>query len=286
MDVSDNMSETAAIAELAVRANGATTIKTEDGRQFLILPDGFEHHDVSDPHGLKGAGRYIAQAVTLEAVDSLVDYVNRYRTADTVLFANIAANAITAVIDYHPAMSDDGRMQQRVAAAGGFVAHKATMTLPFSEEWRLWTGISGRLQSQLDFARFLEENGADVRAPDAAELLEACRDLQAHRKVNFTKAVRTHSDNENFEFTDETETRSRGGIELPTKFILGLPVYFGEPETELQAFLRCKLNPDEGGLQLGVQLHRAEHVRQAVFKQIMSDVGERTGCPVVFGKVG
>ncbi len=32
-------------------------------------------------------------------------------------------------------------------------------------------------------------------------------------------------------------------------------------------------------------LHRAEHVRQAVFKQIVLAVGERTTCPVVFGKI-
>jgi len=29
----------------------------------------------------------------------------------------------------------------------------------------------------------------------------------------------------------------------------------------------------------------AEHVRQAVFKQIVGMVGERTGCPVVYGKL-
>lgn len=273
--------EAGAIAALAAKASGAHVVKTDDGREFLVVPSGFSEKEVSDAYGLKLAKpKYIKQTVTIETADSLVDYVNRFKVGDSMLFAEIASNRIVALIDYHgpSAPTDD------VLGEASHVAHRAKMELPFSEEWKLWNGISGKLMPQLEFARFLEENGADVRAPDAGELLDACRDLQAHRKVNFTKAVRTASENETFEFTDETEARTRGGIELPTKFKLGLPVYFGQPETELYAFLRWKLDPDAGDLKLGIQLHRVEHVRQAVFKQIMLDVAARTACPVVFGK--
>jgi uncharacterized protein YfdQ (DUF2303 family) len=136
--------------------------------------------------------------------------------------------------------------------------------------------------AQLEFARFLEENAADVASPSGADLLEACRDLQAVRKVNFKKAVRTATDNESFEYSDETEARTSGGVELPTKFLLRFPVYFGHTETDLFAFLRWKL--DDGTLNLGVALHRAEHVRQAVFSHIVFDVADRTGCQAVFGR--
>lgn len=266
--------EAGVVAALAAKASGAHVVKSSDDREFLIIPSGFSEKEVSDAYGLKLAKpKYIKQTVTIETADSLVDYVNRFKGVNTVLFAEIAANRIVALLDYH-------------APAGGadHVAHRAKLELPFSEEWRLWTGISGHLKPQLEFARFLEENGADVRAPSAADLLEACRDLQAHRKVNFTKAVRTNSDNENFEFTDETEAHTRGGIELPTRFVLGLPVYFGEPDTEVHAFLRWKIEPEKGGLALGIQLHRAEHIRQAIFKAIVRGVSERTSCPAVFGK--
>lgn len=263
--------EAEVISDLAVKAAGATIVTASDGRAFLIAPADATIRDVSDEHDLKlKVPAYVKQSVTLQTQDSLVEYVNRYKGADTILFADIAANSIVATVDYH------------AKDKAAHVAHRATLTLPFSEEWGLWTNISGKLKGQLEFARFLEENGADVRAPDAAELLEACRDLQAHRKVNFIKAVRTSSDNENFEFTDETKATTKGGIELPTKFKLGLPVYFGEPDTELFAFLRWKL---DGDLQLGIQLHRAEHVRQAVFKQIVAGVAEKTGCVAVFGKL-
>jgi len=266
--------EAESISKLARAAVTAQEIKTSDGRVFIVLPDGTNVREVSDEHSLQiTKPRYIKQAVTLQTQDSLVDYVNRFKTETTVLFADIAANSIVALIDYHAAKGAE------------HVSHRATLTLPFAEEWKVWNEISGKLKPQLEFARFIEENGADVRAPVGAELLEAVRDLQAHRKVNFTKAVRTASDNESFEYTDETKATTKGGIELPTKFTLGLPVYFGEPDTEVFAFLRWKIDSEQGGLALGIQLHRAEHVRQAVFKQIVLGVADRTTCPAVFGKV-
>jgi uncharacterized protein YfdQ (DUF2303 family) len=262
--------EADAVAALAAKANGAHVVKTDDGRAFLIVPPGFTHTEVSEAYGLKlTKPAYIKQAVKIETADSLADYVKRFKGPGTILFADISTNVIVALIDYHG--------QDKAE----HVAHRVKLELPFSEEWRLWTSISGQLQSQLDFARFLEENGADVRVPEAGELLEACRDLQAHRKVNFTKAVRTSSDNENFEFTEETEAKTRGGIELPTRFILGIPVYFGEQDEEVHAFLRWKL---DDGLKLGIKLHRPEHIRQARFKLIVQAVAESTGCPAVYGK--
>jgi len=264
--------EAESISKLARAAVTAQEIKTTDGRVFIVLPDGTNVREVSDEHSLQiTKPRYIRQAVTLQTQDSLVDYVNRFKTESTVLFADIACNSICALIDYH------------AAAAADHVAHKANLTLPHSEEWTQWTRISGKLMAQLEFARFIEENAADIRVPSAGELLDACRDLQVRRKVNFIKAVRTASDNENFEFSDETSaTTKKGDLELPTKFVLGLPVYFGEPETEVHAFLRWKL--DEGQLMLGIQLHRVEHVRQSVFKQIVLAAADRTSCPAVFGK--
>lgn len=266
--------EAETIADLARKSAAPVTVKTEDGREFLITPAGAAIKEISDEHSLSVTPpRYIKQSVTLQTQDSLVEYVNRFKGGDTVLFADISANVIVAQVDYH------------AKDKASNTAHRAVLNLPFSEEWHLWNEISGKLKSQLEFARFLEENGADVRAPSAGELLEACRDLQAHRKVNFTKAVRTNSDNENFEFTDETTTKTKSGIELPTKFVLGLPVYFGEPDTEVHAFLRWKMDPEAGDLSLGIALHRAEHIRQAAFKLIVEGVASRTQCVAVFGKL-
>ena len=271
----DNPStEAGFIAGLAQKAAPRAEVVTSSGRTWLVTQTGVHAAEVTDPHGLTQADPIrIRQAVTLQTVDSLVDYVNIFKTEHTILFADIAGSRIAALIDYHG------------PTAPAHVDHKANLSLPFSQEWKTWTAIDGRLMSQLEFARFLEENAVDVVAPTGADLLETCRDLQAVRKVDFRKAVRTSSDNENFEYTDETEARTKnGGVEVPTKFELRLPVYFGGESVALFAFLRWKLT--EGDLSLGIALHRAEHVRQAVFKQIVIEAGERTERPVVFGTAG
>lgn len=271
----NNTAET--IADLARLGASAEVVASKDGREFLIVPDGMTTQSIPNEHGLKATmPAYLHQSVTLQAVDSLADYVNRFKGAETVLFADISSNAILAVLDFHTAAKDGTAPEVRRAV------HRANMVLPHSEEWKLWSTIDKQLKPQLEFARFIEENAADIIAPSGGDLLDAVRDLQARRKVNFVAAVRTASANENFEYTDDTEARTKGDIELPTKFQLKVPVYFGEPPVELFAFLRWKL--EEGKLLLGVALHRAEHVRQAVFKQIVLSVGERTSCPVVFGK--
>lgn len=265
--------EAGVIAELARKALGeAAVIAGPAGRHFLVTPDGYEASEIKQQDWESLPSPFLTdQTVTVQTTDSLVDYVNRFKTDDTVLFADIASNVILGVIDYH---GPDKAARLR---------HRVGMALPYSEEWKTWTSQSGKLTDQLSFARFLEENAVDVVAPAGADLLEVCRDLQALRNVDFRKAVRTHMEAESFEYVvDETVRTSGQGVDIPTKFELSVPVYFGGACTTLFAFLRFKLDPP--ALVLGFQLHRAEHVRQAVFKQVVLDVADRTERPVVFGK--
>lgn len=268
------MSEADSVAKLAVKSAGTPqVITTAAGREFVVLPEGFKAEDVTPANKVEVLSpKQLSQNVTLQNADALIEYLNRFKSDKSLMFADVQANRIVCALDYHD------------KAQASLVTHRATLDLPFSEEWKIWSGISGQLKPQLEFARFIEENAPDIKAPDAGTLLESVRDLQARRSVNFIQAVRTDSDNESFEFSDNTEARAKGDLELPTKFLLSIPVYFGDPDTEVQAFLRWKL--EEGKLMLGIKLHRAEHIRQAAFKLIVTDAMERTGLFAVFGKMG
>ncbi|MEN6535693.1 MAG: DUF2303 family protein [Bryobacteraceae bacterium] len=269
-----NQAET--IADLARKASLVQSVDGSDGRRYLIVPDGYEAKDVTDPHGLfPRTPSYIKQRVEVQALDSLVDYVNAFKTDHTKLFADMMGNSITGLIDYH---------QEDQKAAN--VAHAVTMALPFSEEWKLWTGIDGKLMGQLEFARFLEENHPDIVQPNAAELIEIARDLHGARNIRLTKAVRTESDNESFTLDDDTtlaSNKSGQKVEIPRQFTLSIPVYFGESAIDMTAFLRWKLDQQEG-MKLGIKMWRPEHVRQAMFKQIVTGAAERTQLTAVYGK--
>lgn len=270
---SEAANEAETIAQLAVRAaSGPQVVSTPGGRDILLKPPGFTHEDVTPSNKLDVLmPKLIEQGVTLQNAEALVAYLDRYKGETSIMFADVERNRIVGAVDYHG------------PEKATLVKHRALLDLPYSEEWKIWTGIDGVLKPQLEFARFIEENAPDVKAPDAGTLLDAVRDLQARRSVNFIKAVRTASDNENFEYNDITEARTKGDLELPTKFVLNIPVYFGDPPTEVHAFLRWRL--DEGNLKLGIKLHRAEHIRQAAFSLIVTNAAERTGLLAVFGRM-
>jgi uncharacterized protein YfdQ (DUF2303 family) len=269
-------SDVASIAQLAREGTAAEIVNAKNGRQLMLHNPGLAVVDVTSQHGLLSSRpEYVKQTVNIQKTMSLVDYINRYKLTETTIFANINTDRIDAVIDYHGPGVDPSEAD--------YLAHRTNMQLQKSEEWKLWVSIDKKLMGQLDFARFVEENASDIEAPSAGELLDTVRDLQANRKVNFTKAVRTASDNENFEFTVDNEAKTRGGLEIPTKFLLRLPVYFGEPPVLLSAFLRWKIDPEQGGLQLGISINRAEFVRQEEFQRIAREVSEATERPVIYG---
>lgn len=269
------------IADLAQKAAALDAVRQvfelPTGQKLILRNDGSSEtigEVTSDHYGLmKDAPARINRKVLIQTTDSLVEYIARFKGKGTTLFADIARNRIVASLDYHISGTETDHHN-----------HFAVLDLPYSEEWNLWAGIHGKLMPQLEFTRFVEENAADIKAPSGADLIECCRDLQAKRNVNFTKAVRTSSDNESFEFTDDTNISAKKDghpVEVPTKFLLSFPVYFGSRYVELAAFLRWKL--DEGQLYLGISRNRAEQVRQAMFKEIVTELSERSGAPVVYG---
>lgn len=273
-DETETVTDAAVVAELARVATVPQLLKSEEGREFLLSHKDIAVSDVSDQHGLfLHKPSYIKQGVLLQTTVSLVDYVNRFKLLETTVFADISKDRMEAIIDYHGAPGPDHK------------AHRAFFALQKSQEWLAWTGFAQGVVGQLPFARFLEENAMDVSTPDAGSLLDVIRDLHALRKVRFDKAVRTPSNNEDFQYTVENEAKTKGGVELPHSFELRIPVYFDEPPIFIKAFLRWEINPEEGGLKLGIKLHRPEYVRQAEFQRIAFDISEKTDRPVIYGNV-
>lgn len=279
-------SEAAVIAGLAWGAQNPNerTIDTASGKAILLRePDGSERLALVDELAAMDAtaGR-IVERITVETQESLTRYAKRFKGAASLLLASISTNTIVAVLDYHEPRADEDGGQVGDDFAHAFTGHRATLTLPYSLEWKEWTGIDGKMLPQLDLCRFLEENSEDIRSPDAATVLEACRDLQSLKRVDFRSVVREDSENVRIEYAEEDDVRGRNeSVTMPAEIVLGLPVYFDGEEHEVRALLRWKVS--DGNLTLGVKLKRAERIRQAVFKGIVGEIAEDTGFPRVYG---
>lgn len=275
------MSEVTDLAGLVQQAmRGPNIIEVPDGRTLAMLPEpngAYSLKDITRSNKLEVLlPKTITQAVQLQDVTSIVDYIRRFRDVNSMAFADIDNNAVLAVMDYHKESDTaEGFGQARLGK------HTARMHLPFSLEWKTWNAISGKLMSHKDFATFLEENAIDVFQPAGGELLDLCRDLQVSNNVAFSSSVR-HGDYNKISFAKENDATSKGDISLPLSIVLKIPVYFGGDIANVTAFMRRKI--DDGDLFLGVQLSRAENIRQSVFRGIVDHITSGTGLTTVYGK--
>lgn len=252
--------------------------KAEAEKVFVLIRDGSGNESLKEidgrgPH--MAVAERIVQRVTLETADSLVAYVNRFKAFASpeavTIFASIKGDSFAAVMDYH------------TPEEAGFGEHVASLKLQRSEEWKAWAERDGKMQDQLSFIRFLDENRGDIVSPDAATLLELTRDLQGLRKADFRSVVRADSNNFKIEYAENSEVkRATGELLMPTEFLLRLPVYFGGESHDLYALLIWQVVEGEG-LKLGYKLRRPEKLRQSVFLRNVEAIAELTGVEVIHG---
>lgn len=276
MDPNTN-TEAGQIAALALAGAGSAQLLTgPDGRTFAVVPKNVELKDVTSPNGAKTLKPdVIKQVPTLQTADSLITYVERFKTPNTVLFADIDADTIVAAIDYH------GQSEAEL------IAHRAVLTLPRSLPWQKWDEIDGEMLSQLEFARFIDEYTAHFISPKPADLLELVNNIQSVEKIDFRAKTKINSDNVDFDLTATTEAFANvqgEKLSIPTHFIISIPVYFGEGKRNLDVRLRWRKSQSEG-LSLGVTILNKEETRQEEFKAVVGKVAAGTNLTGVYGRL-
>lgn len=281
------MSEVADISDIVVGAlRQPVMIGAPEERTFVALPTeggGYKLENITSPHKATVLmPQHVTQAVKIQTAATMADYVNSFKNDGTKLFADIATDTITAIIDYHRE-PDLASAEKRGGLHDAEVAHRklkdtptpelgkhtATLKLPKSVEWAIWTGADGKLMRHVDFASFLEENAIDITEPSGASLLEVCRDLQVRANMNFNSTIR-NGDTVKIEFQKGDEVNTKDDMELPNEFTITIPVYFGEPAVQIKAFVRRKV--DDGKLELGFKLARVEAARQAEFHRVVNEM--------------
>lgn len=273
--------EVEAIVDLAAKTP-TETVEAEN-RTFIAIHKDYALREVTDPHDLKPKPSHIVAAVDITTAAGMVAYLNRFKGPSTLLFAHVNRREIIGIVDYHE--ESTGVAVEAEPAAANYSAHRASLTLQHSEEWAAWKGLAATGPTdQLTFARFLEEHMEDIVKPAGADILEACRTLQVTRNVLFKSAVRTASGMESFGFVEETTggAGKDGKAEIPPKFTLSMPVYYGGILFSVDAYLRWTLTQDKK-LRLGIQLKGAQAVEQEAFKDIVDAIITATNVDVIDG---
>lgn len=299
MDITELPPTDAAVgAILALEAEKGVVMFTANGnREFVAVPfnDGYTLQQITQDNAADvHVPKLVTASVRVQTAGSLGDYINRFKNADTSLFADIASDTIVSIIDYHkmpganmpstgavdPSAADEGPSSD-FSAHAQLNLHRVTLKLPKSLEWDIWTKGDGQLMKHIAFASFLEENSIDIVEPSGASLLELCRDLQVKANMNFNSSIR-FGDAVNIEYQKGDDVSTKENMQLPTEIVLQIPVYFGESPVLMKAFLRREIT--DGVLKLGFKLSRAEAVRQAEFHRVVNELMAQVNhLPMVYG---
>lgn len=213
----------------------------------------------------------------LTELDSFIAIVNRYKTADTVVWADIERLAVTAVFNEHqvgPAFSD-----------AGWRDHRAAYQCPRSAEWIAWTAQDGKTMAQDAFADWIEQRMEDLTAasgyPAPTEVLKVARDLQVHTKGTFSRSFDPTTGTGHLLCKTDNESTS---TPIPRAFMLGIPVFQGGARYAVEARIRFAMI--DGRPTFTVVLHRRGEIERDAFADVRKAVIAGCELPLVAGAVG
>lgn len=212
----------AGVADQEARGKLLTEIRNvEGGRPYRVQADG-------TPASLEGwmtQPTMVRADVELYDMPSFAAYVNRFKNAESLVFADERASTFTAVLDYHQAPAGDKGIGPR------WLRNRAFLKLVHTDEWNEWMAHDGKGQSQDAFAQFLEDHIPDIAEPSGALLVEIARSLEASISGSFKSAIRAQDGSITFGYVKDVQASAKdGAVKVPTEVKLMLKPYESLPD--------------------------------------------------------
>lgn len=221
------------LVELGVSPEPETV---SDGDPFVVVPSGMKVESLAHlcpPKRIKQTPRF-------NEVGSFIDYVNRFKTEETLVFANVTENSaeFSAVLDYHAAAP---------ALKPAFCHHTAGFKTMETPEWRAWLKANREPMDQVKFATWLEDNLSLLVEPSGADLLELVRSLHGHKNARFNTALRLDNGAYSVGYEEEiavkgTSTQRSGEMELPATITAGIAPFQGAEKYKVTARLKSRVS--------------------------------------------
>ena len=255
--------------------------------------------------------------VVLTGLQSFIDYVNRMKQPNTVLFADNANRSITAIFDYHdpingPAGVLDGgdaefTLIEHTAPEPRWGRSRAHFAFPFSTQWAAWAEANEKSLDQSKLAEHIEENILDVanitdpaaipsasirevienltlRLGGTKDLIQAARGFRVHATEQVATAVNLSSGEVSITY-DQSHTQageSPGKVTVPTAFILSIPVFHGDPNPEgLLVLLRYR--KDGPAIKWTYMVYSMKSTLDRTFRSACDKIRDQVDLPLFYG---
>ncbi len=236
---------------------------------YTVVPNGYHVEDLEKflPKPLR-----VRQNVALEDTVSFISYLREFaNTVVTRVFFATGSEQFTAIIDYHQTAQD-----------ADWCDHVATYTPQRSPEFKTWMGKNRTAMTQVDFARFLEDNMPDVVQPASSDLLNIALSFEAKKSAEFSSGVRLANGQIQLQYTEQIRgSASNGTIEVPEKFVLGIPIHVNGPAYRIEAKLRWRLQ--EGKVTFWYELVRPEKSVEHAVNEIRALITRETAIQILTG---
>ncbi len=211
----------------------------------------------------------------LTEMASFVDHINRYKSADSVVFADNEQFQLVAVHNENPIGPEANKT--------GWRDHRSVYTCPRSPEWLAWTKLDGTAQPQEAFADFVEERLEDLTTgegfPAPTDVLKMARDLLVLTKGTFQRTINPTTGAGTLVCKSETDT---GSTVIPRAFLIAIPVFEGGARYQVEARVRFQL--ESGRPSFSFVLHRRKEIERDAFREARTHVVTETGLALFAGK--
>lgn len=248
-------------------AAGAALATQQAGGQFAVVPEGYKLHGLetfgANPWRKKGD-------VELHDAESFTRYFNRHANEGSQIYATKNPPRFIGVLNDHTNSMPDWK------------DFRAVYSCPLSHEWKVWAANDGKAMSQVDFAVFIEKNLLDIVHPDSSYILEVSRTLEAKKKVSFASGVRLTNGEHQLIYEEEIQgTTSKGKLDIPEGFVLGVAVLEGGEPYRIEANLRYRIK--EATLVMWYELVRPHKILEDAVNQVFKDIENATARQIFTG---
>lgn len=253
---------------------------------IVLVPEGFKTEALK-PAQPAPLWPFISAEPEFTDAESLIIYVNRFKTASTLIFAEEPVNvgdtqaSFTAYLDYHGHGTDGAGNAAHVPDR---CTHIANYGCPLSPQFLFWRSINGKSHTQDEFARVLDLHRDDITTPDGAALLELVINFESKINVAFASKIDRVSGGRVLQYTEEVDSRGGAGqMKIPDTLTLLIPIFRGDKPRAIHSRLETRVS--NGRLHLSVILLDAYEELTIALKEIRAQIETETNLPILTGAV-
>jgi uncharacterized protein YfdQ (DUF2303 family) len=232
----------------------------------------------------------IETTAVLTDSDSFIDYTNRFKLPNSVIFADSEKCTLTTVVDFH-----------KDQATPEFGYHQAKYECPRSDAWEKWEEFCGQPHNQEAMAAFIEDRimdigVVDVDAPQYAaaleigeklhkeyampnQLLTLSTKLSVTVKMQVKQSVNRQSGERALVFVEEHEPDEN--VVVPGLFLLSIEVFRDGAIHHIPARLRYRVA--NNAISWAVELYRPDLALKEAFDKVCLEAQEATELPLYRG---